>query len=516
MTTVATLAEPLRWLRAGVPVAIGLGVLLLALAGCGQASPSGSGSQVPMVTIVPVAPSVTWGDPLQFRVRAEPAPSADLTAGVTIASPGCKLAQSPTSVTIAAGAPAATLELATTGAEVVGQGCAVTATVAPGEGYAVGSDDSSRSATVVISLGENAGAPPTVAGDVLSSSVPPLVTIDAIVPYVTAGNELQLRLSADRPSTYDYQVLLRWYDPERVLSSGEYTVVWIRTSGKGDDTSIATRADANLGDDNIAQVFVTFEPHPWYTFDDSLQGFLVLGRDASRSLVNIVADPLSVDEGDEVTFTLTADPPPPTPPPPRLPTPLSVNLYWVNGDRFKQTPPRTVAVPSSGNISFKLATKDDLIDNRSDLVGVRVDSGSRYGIGWPATATVTVEDDEHTSVVSVVADSTEVVEGNNLSFTLTADPPPASDLTVNLGWELKGYFFGGTYKPAHTLGATPPDTATIPAKGPSKGTATITVPTINDAVTTLSSTVEVTLLAGVNYLAPHATSRASITIHDND
>ncbi len=486
-------------------VAIGSGLLLLALAGCGQASPSGSGSQVPMVTIVRVVPSVTWGDPLQFRVRAEPAPSADLTVGVTIASSGCKLAQSPTSVTIAAGAPAATLVLPTTGAEVGEQGCAVTATVAAGEGYAV-SDGSSRSAAVAITGGEAPGAPPIVAGDALSAGVPPRVTIDAIVPYVTAGDDLRLTLSADPPPANDFQVQLLWIDPEGVLARG-FTNVWIRTSGKGDDTSVATRANASLGDDNTAQVYVTFAPYPWYTFDNTTRGTLVLGRALSRSLVSIVANPLSVDEGDDVTFTVTADPPPARP--------LPVTLHWRNRDRFEKNPPRSVMIPTPGNVSFTLATKDDLIDNFSDLVGVVVDEGTRNEIGRPATATVTVVDDDYTSVVSIVADSTEVVEGNDLSFTLTANPSPASNLKINLDWTVEGYLYG-TRRRAHDLAVTPPKTATIPAEGATKGTATVTVPIVDDDIFTFPTTVRVTLLAGNLYFAPHATSRASITIRDND
>ena len=459
-----------------------------------------------MVTIVRVVPSVTWGEPLQFRFRAEPAPAADLTVGVTIASSGCKLAQSSTSVTIAAGAPAATLVLPTTGAEVGEQGCAVTATVAAGEGYAVGSDGSSRSAAVAITGGAAPGAPPIVAGDALSAGVPPRVTIDTIPPYVTAGDDLRLTLSADPPPANDFQVQLLWTDPEGVLVRG-FTTVWIRTSGKGDDTLVATRANASFGDDNIAQVYVTFAAFPWYTFDNTTRGTLVLGRALSRSLVSIVANPLSVDEGDDVAFTVTADPPPARP--------LTVRLFWRNRGRFVQNPPPTVTIPTVGNMSFTLATKDDLIDNSSNLVGVFVDKGTRNGIGWPATATVSVVDDDFTSVVSIVADSTEVVEGNDLSFTLTADPPPASNLKINLDWTVKGYLYGSRKRP-HELGVTPPKTATIPAEGATKGTATVTVPIIDDDIYTYPTTVTVRLLAGNLYFARGAASRASITIRDDD
>ena len=80
-------------LPARVPAGLAL-LLLLALAGCQQGV--GSGSQTPVVTIARAADAaerVAAGTPLQFVVRAAPAPRADLTVAVTFTftSPGCEL-----------------------------------------------------------------------------------------------------------------------------------------------------------------------------------------------------------------------------------------------------------------------------------------------------------------------------------------------------------------------------------------------------------------------------------------
>ena len=481
-----------------VVVASGLLSLALALAGCGQASPSVSGAHVPAVTIVPAAQYVAWGDLPLFHVRAEPAPPADLTVTVTVASSGCAPVQSPLPVTITAGSPAATLEVPV-GVVAGEQDCEVSATIAPGEGYSIGTGGSARSATVVIAPGALPSAPPAVAGDPSSARLPSRVTIDPLVLYVTAGGALRFRLSADPAPASPLNVLLLWHDPEQVLTERPSTVT-IPTSGTA-DFSAATRGDlaGGLGDDHIAYVHVTIAKRPRYTVGIPTLGVQVRAP-GSASLVSIAARPLSVHEGEPVTFTVTADPPPAFP--------LAVKLNWLDGDRFAESPPRTVTVPTSGTASFALATKDDLVDNYgADIVGVSIgDLSGHHIVGTPSYATIAVEDDEFTSMVSIVADSTRVSEGNSLSFTLTANPAPPSDLTVNLGWKVTQ-----ARGPAHTIAALP-DTVTIPA---SATTATIEVATTDDPYSSGHTVVEVEILESFNARVVVPT-RARVVILNDD
>ena len=58
-------------------------------------------------------------------------------------------------------------------------------------------------------------------------------------------------------------------------------------------------------------------------------------------------------------------------------------------------------------------------------------------------------------MVTISPDESSVVEGSDLSFTLTAVPPPASALPVTLSWSDPGSFL------AETL----PRTVTIPTDG---------------------------------------------------
>lgn len=342
--------------------------------------------------------------------------------------------------------------------------------------------------------------PPTVDGNPAPVGGAPRVTIEALVQYVTLGGVLRFELSADPAPAAPLTVYLWWSDSERVLSGTPPQTVTIPTSGTASFSVATSSEDYPLGADRTARVLVGIYPTWSYAGGGAAVGVSVRGRQASPVLVSIAADPVSVNEGEPVTFTVTADPPPASS--------ISVKLNWQRGERFTETPPSRVTIPTSGSASFVLPTLNDVIDNYgADLVGVGVDSGSGYHIGSPPWATITVADDELTSALTVVADSEHVVEGNNLSFTLTADPVPVSDLTVNLGWTVTG--FSSTV--AHTIAATP-DTVTIPTNS---GTATVTVATTDDSKYVGSTTVEVAVLEGEFYFVP-SFPKASITILDND
>ena len=137
----------------------------------------------PAVSVGPAA-SVVQGQPLRFPVRADPAPSADLTVGVTTVLRGCALAPAPTSVTIAAGKTDATLTVPTGGAVFEADDCTVTATIAAGTGYRVAATAASASATVT--------PKPTVPTE-------PEVTITAPASTVTEGDPVSFTLTAAPP-----------------------------------------------------------------------------------------------------------------------------------------------------------------------------------------------------------------------------------------------------------------------------------------------------------------------------
>lgn len=223
----------------------------------------------------------------------------------------------------------------------------------------------------------------------------------------------------------------------------------------------------------------------------------------AKPLVSIAAHPLIVSEGDPLTFTVTAHPPPILP--------ITVKLAWLDSHRFAEAPPQTVKIPTSGAASFALATENDLEENHNaPLIGVRIVRANGYGLGSPPIETVIVIDDESDPVVSVSADFTGVQEGDSLSFTLTAIPQPASALAVTLAWSI-----GGDAVSRHRLAATPPDTVMIPTSG----TAKVTVATTDDSDENPADTpVTIRIQPGDGYKDGHVLRprSASIIIRDND
>ena len=93
-------------------------------------------------------------------------------------------------------------------------------------------------------------------------------------------------------------------------------------------------------------------------------------------------------EGDTVTFTLTASPPPAAD--------LVVDVSVVASGDFGYGPvPATVTIPASGTATVSIATSDDTTDEPDGSVTVSVDAGSGYTVSaTQGTAAVTVADDD--------------------------------------------------------------------------------------------------------------------------
>ena len=123
--------------------------------------------------------------------------------------------------------------------------------------------------------------------------------------------------------------------------------------------------------------------------------------------------------------------------------------------------------------------------------------GYEVGAAADASASATVRLPE----VTITADSASVEEGNPVAFTLTASPPPAADLTVNVTWSGGDSF----------LTETPPATVTIPVSG----TFSLTAETDDDEADEANDSVKVTVSAGSGYTVGSSDS-ATVEVTDND
>ncbi len=118
---------------------------------------------------------------------------------------------------------------------------------------------------------------------------------------------------------------------------------------------------------------------------------------------------------------------------------------------------------------------------------------------WSATTTGTPS----APTATVAANSATITEGSDAVFTVTLNPAPSSDLTVNYGITVSGnYGVSAATNRTLTVGTT--------------GTGTITLSTTNDTLDEANGSVTVTLATGTGYSLGDTNTSASVTVNDND
>ena len=200
----------------------------------------------------------------------------------------------------------------------------------------------------------------------------------------------------------------------------------------------------------------------------------------------------AVTEGDSASFTLTATPAPAAP--------LSVSVtVAASGDYGVTAGPRTVTIPTTGSYTLTLATTGDDADEPDGSVSVTVTDDTGYTVGDPASGTVAIRDDD-VPVVTVTAGDA-VTEGDSATFTLTANPAPASPLPVSVTIATAGEY---------GLSAGP-QTVSLPTTG----SAVLSLPTTDDATDEPDGSVTATVEAGDGYTVG-ASASATVTLLDDD
>ena len=471
-----------------------LAVLVLALTAC-----SVGAVRAPVVTITAVPESGSRDMLVQFLVGAQPPPAQPLTVTVRLNATGCTLVSLSEKVKIAGGDSAATLTVTTTGGEAGSDGCTVTATIAPGAGYAVSDTEATATATRTGAV----DADPVRRGQ-------PMVTIAADGGSVTEGSPVRFTVTATPAPAAPLQVSLSW-TPGSVLDGTPPATVTISTDGTA---AVEAATDDDEVDEPDGTVIATVTSGPGYTVGEPRTAAVaVIDNDGDvdpapgpgsgvQPVVTIAADGGSVTEGSPVRFTLTATPAPAAP--------LQVSLTWAQvGTVLDGTPPATVTISTDGTAAVEAATDDDEVDEPNGTVIVTVTSGPGYAVADPRIATAAVVDNDGggvvppdgQAVVTITAHGGPVTEGSPARFTLTATPAPASPLQVALSWA----------ETVPMLDGPPPATVTIPVAG----TASVEAATDDDEVDDLNGTVIATVTSGPGYTVGEPRI-ATVEVIDND
>ena len=428
----------------------------------------------------------TEGSNVTFTVSASPAPTANLAVSATVATVGdYGVTAGSRTVTIAGGATSKTLTLPTTDDSTDEANGSVTLTLNPGNGYTVGSASSGTA-----QVQDDDEPPPPQQ----QSVVIPVVSVTG-GSGVSEGGDASFTVTANPVPTSALSVSVT------VSASGDYDAttgsrtVTIPTGGSATFT-VATTNDGN--DEADGSVTATVNAGNGYTVSSSQGAATVSVADDDVPVVSISGGS-GVTEGGDASFTITASPTPASA--------LSVSVtVSASGDYGATTGQRTVTVPTTGSAVLTVGTTDDGNDESDGSVTATVNAGEGYAVSSSqGVATVSVSDDDDappvvTPVVSITAGS-GVTEGGDASFTITASPVPAANLTVNVTVTASGDY-------GVTTGSR---TVTVPTTG----SAVLTVGTTDDSADEADGSVTATLVDGADYDLG-TNQAATVSVADDD
>ena len=408
---------------------------------------------------------VREGIPAIFTVTATPAPAAPLTVALTVAQSADHAASGQTgarTVTVPTSG-SVNLRVATVDDATDEPDGAVSVTVDAGTGYTV------------------AAAPRDTASVAVSDD-------DAAAPV----NPNAACVSAEVQSDVEGYAAEEHHGPAHVARWKK-----VLKTLAGDTAQGMTGAEAR-------QMEAKYSGNRWQPVAEAIECLEAASQPPPASVPELsLSAGSAVDEGVSATFTIAADTAPQAD--------LTVNFTVAQSGDWLDSPgpgSRTVTLAAGAtSITLSLATLDDGTDEPDGSVSVTLDAGTDYSVAaGKASGTVTVRDDDDASVpvVSISAGS-GVAEGAPATFTITANPVPASPLAVTLTVGQSGDFAAS--------GQTGARTVTVPASG----SVNLRVATVDDATDEPDGAVSVTVDAGTGHtVAASPDDTASVTVADDD
>ena len=422
----------------------------------------------PAVTISADQTSVTEGGDVTFTVTAAPAPAQDLVVNVAVdeemGDGGDALASTQiATITIPAGEASMTWTVTTMSDDVTRADGTAVGRIVAGDGYTLGTPSSATLA--LLDDGTPDGA--RIQGQTENPALPP----DLVA---------QVRALAGQ-SHHGTAHVNRW---RRVLMAfGVATYAGLTPTTAAEARANAQRYSSPLWP-RIATVLAALEAGPVVPV---------------RPVVTIVADAEQVDEGGDVTFTLTAAPAPARD--------LAVHMVadeemGAGDDLVGSGHIDTVTIPAGeSSATWTVTAMSDEVARADGTMTGRVVAGDGYAPGDPSEVTLVLLDDDKAALEVRVSGGDAVTEGGDALFTLTASPAPATPLAVSVTVAAEGDF--GV--PAGT------QTVTIPASGSFE----LTLATANDKTDEADGAVTLTVVAGDGYTVGDPAAE-TVAVRDDD
>ena len=209
------------------------------------------------------------------------------------------------------------------------------------------------------------------------------------------------------------------------------TVTGVNDDVPGDRTATVTHTAAST-DGNYEGVAISIASVTVTVNDDDTP--------VALPSISIAADTSPVNEGEDATFTLTADPAPATD--------LSVTIAVTDSGNFiVGAAPTTVTIVASATTAMlTVMTEDDSADEETGMITATVETGTGYTVGAGNTASVNVNDDDAAPMLAI--DSPSVAEGDagstTLSYTVTLTGETEQEVMVDYADATSGSATSGT------------------------------------------------------------------------
>ena len=441
----------------------------------------------PTVTISANKPMIDEGESITFTVSASPAPSSNLTVSVSVTEDGSFLTGSwPPSVTLTSSDSSESFTVMTVNDEQDERHGSVTGSISPGTGYELGT------ASVTVPVRDDDPTPPD-----------PTVTISANKPMIDEGESITFTVSASPAPSSNLTVSVSVTEDGSFLTGSWPPSVTLTSSDSSESFTVMTVNDEQ--DERHGSVTGSISPGTGYELGTASVTVPVRDDDPTPPdptdpTVTISANKPMIDEGESITFTVSASPAPSSN--------LTVSVSVTEDGSFLtgSWPPSVTLTSSDSSESFTVMTVNDGQDERHGSVTGSISPGTGYELGT-ASVTVPVWDDDPTPpdptdpTVTISAHPTSVDEGESIEFTVSASPTPSSNLTVSVSVTEDGSFLTGSWPPSVTLTS-------------SDSSESFTVMTVNDEQDERHGSVTGSISPGTGYEL--GTASVTVPVRDDD
>ncbi|MDE2883617.1 MAG: hypothetical protein OXO53_00765, partial [Chloroflexota bacterium] len=222
--------------------------------------------------------------------------------------------------------------------------------------------------------------------------------------------------------------------------------------------------------------------------------------DSTPPTLTIAGDAFGVTEGGDVTYTITANPPPAE----EVTVEVAIKEQMGSGDDAIAREGRELLIIPAGasSVEWTVTAYSDDVERDDGTIVAELVAGAGYTLGAPSSVSMTLLDDDGSKPVVSVSGGSGITEGGSASFTVSASPAPAANLDVKVTVTQSGDYGATTGQRTVTI--------------PTTGSVTFTVDTTDDSTDEADGSVTATVDAGTGYTVSSSQSAATVSVADND